>query len=299
MNVLSLFDGISCGYLALQKSKIKINKYYASEIDKKAIEVSKYNNSSIVHIGDVAQWREWNIDWRNIDLLIGGSPCQGFSFSGKQLAFEDPRSKLFFTYVDILNHIRTFNPNVKFLLENVKMKQEFLDIISDHLFVAPIFINSSLMSAQNRQRYYWFNWNMKPIEDKNIKLRDVLDEGSEKLNKGSIIGRRLNEYGKRDDYNKNIPIRQYIEVRATNQDKSNCLTTVEKDNVLTPLPVGRHGDAFKDDLPFRYYSVKEYCKLQTIPTDYFPPTVSNTAAKRMIGNSWTVDVISHLFNCME
>ena len=135
MVVLSLFDGISCGQIALERAGIKVDKYYASEVDKYAITVTQANYPDTIQLGDVTKWREWDIDWGGIDLLIGGSPCQGFSFAGKQLAFDDPRSKLFFVYVDILNHIRSLNPDVKFLLENVKMKKEHLAVITEQLGV--------------------------------------------------------------------------------------------------------------------------------------------------------------------
>ena len=125
MKVLSLFDGISCGMVALERAGIPVDAYYASEIDKNAITISQKNYPNIIRLGDVTKWREWDIPWAEIDLLIGGSPCQGFSFAGKQLNFNDPRSKLFFEFVDILNHIKTHNPNVKFLLENVGMKKEY------------------------------------------------------------------------------------------------------------------------------------------------------------------------------
>lgn len=177
MKVLSLFDGMSCGRIALERAGFNVDTYYASELDKYAITVTQANWPNTIQLGDVTKWREWDIDWTGIDLLIGGSPCQGFSFAGKQLAFDDPRSKLFFVYVDILNHIRSVNPGVKFLLENVKMKKEFLDVISDTLGVQPIFINSALVSAQNRQRYYWANWEFGQPEDKKIFLADILEIG--------------------------------------------------------------------------------------------------------------------------
>ena len=177
MRVVSLFDGMACGYEALKRAGITPTLYYAAEIDKHAIQIAKKNHPWIIHMGDVTQWREWNIDWSKIDLLIGGSPCQGFSFAGKQLAFDDPRSKLFFVYVDILNHIKSVNPNVKFLLENVKMKKEYLAVISEQLGVQPTFVNSSLVSAQNRQRYYWANWEFEQPEDKNIKWGDIRQTG--------------------------------------------------------------------------------------------------------------------------
>lgn len=156
ITVLSLFDGISCGRIALERAGIKVKEYYASEIDQFAMQVSKKNYPTIIQLGDVTTWRKWDIDWANIDLLIGGSPCQGFSFAGKQLNFNDDRSKLFFEYVDILNHIKSMNPNIKFLLENVRMKKEYQDVISSYLGTTPIKINSALVSAANR--LYWAKW---------------------------------------------------------------------------------------------------------------------------------------------
>jgi len=151
MNVLSLFDGISCGLIALEKAGIKVDNYFASEIDENAITVSKDNYPNIIRMGDINNWKKWDLP--KIDLIIGGSPCQGFSICGKQLALEDPRSKLFLTYVEILRTIKCFNPKVKFLLENVGMKKEYMDVISDMLNVEPVTINSKLVSAQLRKRH--------------------------------------------------------------------------------------------------------------------------------------------------
>lgn len=175
MNILSLFDGISCCRVALERANIQVDKYYASEIDKYAIQVAQHNYPDTIQLGDINNWRNWKIDWASIDLVAGGSPCQGFSNAGKGLNFDDPRSALFFVFVDILNHIRNVNPNVKFLLENVKMKKEWLDIISKWLNVEPVEINSSLVSAQNRQRFYWTNIAKIPQPaDKHIYLKDIL-----------------------------------------------------------------------------------------------------------------------------
>ena len=178
MNILSLFDGISCGMVALERAGIKVDKYYSSEVDKYAIAISEKNyKKSIVRLGDVTKWKDWDIDWSSIDLLIGGSPCQGFSFVGKQLNFEDERSKLFFEYVEILEHIKEQNPKVFFLLENVRMKKEYRDVITRFLKVEPILINSSLVSAQDRKRLYWTN--IKGVEqplDRGILLKDIVHE---------------------------------------------------------------------------------------------------------------------------
>ena len=298
MNVLSLFDGMSCGQIALNRAGIKYDNYFASEIDKPAIKVTMANYPNTIQLGSVLDVKA--TDLPKIDLLIGGSPCQGFSFAGKQLNFNDPRSSLFFEYVRLL---RECTPKY-FLLENVKMKKEYEDVITDFLGVSPVKINSSLVSAQNRERLYWANFEITQPTDKRINLIDILETDDlinpsairgRRLNKATILGRRLNERGVRDDYNKDVPITQCLEVRATNTNKSNCLTTVEKDNVLTTMPIGRHKDAFKNKLPFRYYTLKEYCRLQTVPENYFTDIVSESQAKKMLGNGWTVDVIAHIF----
>lgn len=192
MIVLSLFDGMSCGQIALKQCGIPVEKYYASEIGKVAIKQTQLNFPDTIQLGDVKQWESWDIHWSSIDIILAGSPCQGFSFAGKQLAFDDPRSKLFFVFVEILNHCRKFNPKVKFLLENVNMKKGHLRIISEYVGIFPTKINSALVSAQNRERWYWTNIRTKQIGlfdelytdipqpiDEGILLRDILQPESE------------------------------------------------------------------------------------------------------------------------
>jgi DNA-cytosine methyltransferase len=174
MNVLSLFDGMSCGQIALDQLGIQVDNYFASEIDKYAIQVAKNNYPNMKHLGDVTTVNGSELP--KIDLLIGGSPCQGFSFAGKQLNFDDPRSKLFFEFVRLLKEC---NPKY-FLLENVKMKKEYQDIITEHLGVEPIEINSNLVSAQNRKRLYWTNIPGVTLpNDKNIFLKDIVHENAD------------------------------------------------------------------------------------------------------------------------
>lgn len=182
MIVLSLFDGMSCGQIALERAGIKVDKYYASEIDKYAIQITQKNYPDTIQLGDIENWKKWDLD--PPDLIIGGSPCQGFSFAGKQLNFEDDRSKLFFTFTEILNH---YKPKY-FFLENVKMKIEYERIITQYMNCYPIEINSALVSAQNRRRLYWTNIGqsgadlfgtiisgIKQPEDKGIFLKDILE----------------------------------------------------------------------------------------------------------------------------
>lgn len=194
MNVLSLFDGMSCGQQALDRLGIKVDNYYASEIDKYAIKITQKNYPATIQLGDVRDVK--GSDLPDIDLILCGSPCQGFSFAGNQLAFDDPRSALFFEFIRILKECK---PKY-FLLENVRMKQEYIDIITDQVSecypkegsfvqalpfgalnfvkkIEPVLINSSLVSAQNRQRLYWTNIpNVTQPEDRGIALRDVLED---------------------------------------------------------------------------------------------------------------------------
>jgi site-specific DNA-cytosine methylase len=295
MNILSLFDGMSCGRIAAERAGLTVTKYYASEVDKYAIKVSQANWPDIIQLGDVNKWREWDIDWPSIDLLIGGSPCQGFSFIGKQLAFEDPRSKLFFVYVDILRHIRKVNPAIKFMLENVNMAGTSLYIITEQLYVGsgtiemPCRINSNSASAQNRDRWYWSNWVFCPPKDKGVLLP-------------AVIGLNADQY---QIYQKDKPNKP----RKSNL-KSSCLTgtanaagnhsqmdVIVMNGAEIPLtPTGRI-DIHSNPM-VRRYSVNECEMLQTIPVGY-TESVSSSQAYKMLINGWTVDVIAHIFRSME
>ena len=283
MRVLSLFDGISAGRVALERAGISVENYYAAEIDKYAIKVTQANYPDTIQLGDVTKWREWDIDWSSIDLLIGGSPCQGFSFAGKQLAFDDPRSALFFVYVDILNHIRSVNPNVKFLLENVKMKKEYLDVISEQLGVEPVFINSSLVSAQNRQRYYWANWEFGQPENKGITLGDII-EGDYWCNN------REKSYCLDANYGKGTNFRRYYFCggRQLVLEGGYTPSGMTKDTANEVM----HSEGNR----WRKLTVTECEALQTFPKSYVDSREIPTLEKyRCLGNSWTVDVVAHIF----
>ena len=195
MNVLSLFDGMSCGQIALNKAGVKYDTYFASEIDKYAIKVAQKNYPNTEQLGDVREiqgtYFTHHLVSKPIDLLMGGSPCQGFSFAGKQLNFNDPRSKLFFEFIRIRDEVK---PKYV-LLENVRMSKSSQDIISAWLGFQPQAINSSTVSAQNRHRLYWFGKRVlrepkpsgdtygydaipiPPMEDKGIVLQDILENG--------------------------------------------------------------------------------------------------------------------------
>lgn len=327
MNVLSLFDGKSSGYTALELAGKEITNYYSSEVDKYAIQVSNSIHPIQTRLGDVTKWREWDIDWDSIDLVIAGSPCQGLSIAGKQLALDDPRSKLFYEFNDILNYVKSLNKNAKFMLENVEIKgkaKESEKIITDLMEVDPILINSALVSAQNRVRNYWSNIPTDVPLDRKVMLGDILEGHLPSCGLGArIVGRKLNELGKRDDYNKSIPISQYLEVRM--DGKVNCMTTVYKDSIVpyfktdirlkikfnqgkaSCLTGGAHSAGNHSDMDIlviepdvcRRYSTRECFRLQTVPEHYIDKIlncgVSNSQLYKIAGNGWTDEVIAHIF----
>ena len=230
MNVLSLFSGTDSAYQSLLDAGIKIDNYYACEIDKYAKSVSRYNFPKIIHLGDVTKLDCSNLP--KIDILLAGSPCQGFSFAGKQLAFDDPRSALFWEFVRIKNELQ---PKY-FLLENVVMKKEFQQVITEAVGVQPVMINSALVSAQNRKRLYWANFNITQPQDRNILLKDIIEDNIENVTGGAMRGRYLDDNGKRLDATVDSQTgltTQRIETRT--DDKSNCLTSVQKDSLVIKL----------------------------------------------------------------
>lgn len=296
INVLSVFDGMSCGQIALERAGKKANKYFASEIDKYAIQVAKKNYPETIHIGDVTQVNAVNLP--KIHLLIGGSPCQGFSFAGKQLNFEDPRSKLFFEFVRLLKEIRLVNPDVKFLLENVVMKKEYQDVITECLGVEPILINSYSVSAQNRKRLYWTNIDGVEVpEDRGILLKDILEDlpdcpvGIKVRDKANClrVGGRNSPFGSKQTWDSPYQIITKKGTLKKSQDKAACLTGGANSG-------GNHSDMDIIHTPFatRRYSTTECERLQTVPDNY-TDCVSNTQRYKMLGNGWTVDVIAHIF----
>lgn len=174
MNVLSLFDGISTGRLALDMAGIRVDRYFSSEVEPAPMAVSAKHWPDVEQVGDCRQVKA--ADLPRIDLVIGGSPCQGFSRAGRHLNFDDPRSALFFEYARVLAEVRAINPAARFLLENVAMKKEWEAVITETLGVSPIHINSAKVSAQNRQRVYWTDIpGVKQPPERNIKLADVID----------------------------------------------------------------------------------------------------------------------------
>lgn len=320
MNVLSLFDGMSCGQIALERAGITVNKYYSAEIDGPAVKVAKANYPGILNLGNVINWRKWGIDWSKIGLLIAGSPCQGFSFAGKQLAFDDPRSKLFFVFVDILNHIKKLNPDVKFLLENVKMTKENRDIITKYVGVDYVLINSSRVSAQNRERYYWGNWKFDQPKDKGIVLADIIEKDVD-LNRYIISDTMIAGF-----LNSKSIFKERFKPHNINRPKSYCLTAryfkcgKTDPYLIIQRPRGynkggikglkgkcptlsanswqQNNVLFTPQQTIRKLTPIECERLQTVPDNY-TNHVSNTQRYKMLGNGWTVDVIVHILKFLN
>ncbi|OCF98753.1 DNA cytosine methyltransferase [Gilliamella sp. wkB308] len=301
MNVLSLFDGMSCGRVALERADIPVSKYYASEIDKYATQVSQNNYPDIIRLGDINNWENWDIPWSDIDLILAGSPCQGFSFAGKQLAFDDKRSALFFRFAEILAHVQSLNPDVSFLLENVRMKKEYENVITSIVGVEPVMINSALVSAQNRQRLYWCNWNVEQPADKKILLNSILQNLPDcpigirvrDKSKSLRVGGVNSPVGSRQEWDSPYQIISKKGDLKLNQDKSGCLTAGGHSG-------GNHSDMDVVHAPLstRRYSTIECERLQTLPDNY-TAGVSNTQRYKMLGNGWTVDVIAHILKHMN
>ena len=190
MNVVSLFNGMNTGRQALENVGIKVDKYYSSEIKSFAIQLTQHHFPDTIQVGDVTKWKEWNIDWKSIDLILSGSPCQDLSLAGKRAGINGNNSSLFFVFVDILNHIKSLNPKVLFLQENVGGASKLdVGIMSRALGVYPCRINSKLVTAQLRDRYYWSNIKTKETmfdlvtdipqpKDKGIMFKDILTSGT-------------------------------------------------------------------------------------------------------------------------
>ena len=282
INVLSLFDGISCGHIALDKAGIPINKYYASEIDKYAIKVTNKNYPETINLGDVTTV-SGELFTEKIDLLIGGSPCQGFSQAGKMKNFDDPRSKLFWEYVRILQEVK---PKY-FLLENVVMKQEWQDIISEALGVKPIMIDSSLTSAATRKRLYWTNIpGVGQPEDLGITFGDIRERD---VQEGSIyytdkgldwIRRHEKRTGKTLRIIGDSDKMQMLEASMYKKYSSQRFFGIDD----------THG--------LRYITVTECERCMNVP-DGYTDCCSNTQRYKQLGNGWEVNTITHIFRILK
>jgi len=281
MNVLSLFDGMSGGQIALNQLNIKVDKYFSSEIDKFTIKVTQENYPNTIQIGDIK-----DVDTNKlpkIDLLIGGSPCQGFSFAGKQLNFEDPRSKLFFEYARILKEIK---PKY-FLLENVKMKKEYQDIITEYLGVEPISINSEFFSAQRRERLFWTNIKINELPNENkTTISDILEP---KFSNNLLIDKcRIKNYWITKNY-----FQYDISGKKHKSQDQRAYFEYSKHGTLQAHGASSKVKVYYNNGFIRKLTPIECERLQTVPDNY-TNFVSNSQRYKMLGNGWTIEVIKHI-----
>ena len=286
MNVVSLFNGMNTGRQALENVGIKVNKYYSSEIKPYAIELTQHHFPDTIQVGDVTKWKEWNIDWKSIDLILSGSPCQDLSAAGKRAGINGSRSSLFFVFIEILNHIKTLNQNVLFLQENVGSASKLdVGIMSRALGVYPVRINSKLVTAQLRDRYYWSNIKTKQTmfdivtdipqpKDKGIMFKDIVTSGRVNRKKSKcLLAGLFNSFCYKDEKSKEA--QHYL----INKEKFGVLLIYEKDYIRTVNKI-------------------EMCRLQGFTDDYCD-ILTTAKAGSLLGDGWTLPIIEHIFNFIE
>lgn len=273
INVLSLFDGMSCGQIALDKAGVKVNKYFASEIKPHGIKVTQENYPDTIQLGDVTKIKYSGN--HKIDLVIGGSPCQDFSQANRvRDGLNGAKSGLFYEYVRLLNEVKAYNPDVMFLLENVKMKKEYQDIISDILGVEPIAINSKLVSAQMRNRLYWTNIpNVTVPEAVDVELKDILTDGYTTKKKAYCL------------------LESESRPQSTNWKR---FRRWRKKGFVNIVFETEDLNIFKN----RILNQTELERLQNIPEGYTKSLTRNESAS-LIGDGWTVNVITHIFKNIQ
>ena len=298
MNVLSLFNGMSIGKMAFKDAGVTVNKYYISEIDKYANQATECLFPDSIQLGSVCDWESWDIDWSSIDMVTGGFPCQAWSMAGKQLGDKDDRGMLFWVMLDIMKMVRKHNANADFLIENVKMKKEFEEYITHHTekalgIVHKVLINSALVSAQNRNRYYWTSFPVTQPADEGVLLNDVMDVGVKGFDISETQLKRLDISGMKDGGGAIC-----FQKKGINSDKSQCLMARDYKGISGK----QHFTVFMENGTVRKPSPREYMRLQTIPEHYINKLlntgISNTQLYKMTGNAWTMKVISHILKCM-
>lgn len=307
INVLSLFDGISVGKVALEREGIKVGNYYASEIDENAMKISKKNHPDIIQLGDVTQLTEEELfKLPKIDLLIGGSPCQDISLAkrSKSAGLEGEKSKLFFEYLRILEWLKIHNnKDIKFLLENVKGKKDDIDAISEFMNVQPVLINSELVSAQVRKRNYWTNISHNIIQpvNRNIKLEDVLESGFTEKDKSFCLTATYGNACVQNYFLKSE--RQHIFTKEVERIKIVGGYKYIVNDEIVEIITGKDAKFNRANLDklkehTRKLTPIECERLQTLP-DGYTEGISTYERYRCLGNGWTAEVISHIFSYLE
>jgi len=333
MNVVSLFNGMNTGRQALENVGIKVNKYYSSEIKPYAIELTQYHFPDTIQVGDVTKWKEWDIDWKSIDLVLSGSPCQDLSAAGKRAGINGSKSSLFFVFVDILNHIKSLNSNVLFLQENVGSASKLdVGIMSRALGVYPVRINSKLVTAQLRDRYYWSNIRTKETmfdivtdipqpKDLGIMFKDILTDGYTDRDKALALLESESRICTSQESIKKRAKKEFINIVYKENNELRVKTNTTKGfDILTendcldlsfPTSTTRRGRVTKGKSPClmesnnNLYSYKdgivrtvnqvEMERLQGFP-DGYTSILSKTKAGSLLGDGWTLPIIEHIFS---
>jgi DNA (cytosine-5)-methyltransferase 3A len=337
MNVVSLFNGMNTGRQALENVGIKVNKYYSSEIKPYAIELTQHHFPDTIQVGDVTKWKEWDIDWKSIDLVLSGSPCQDLSAAGKRAGINGKKSSLFFVFVDILNHVKSLNPNVLFLQENVGSASKLdVGIMSRELGVYPVRFNSSKLTAQLRDRYYWTNIRTKKTmfdivvdipepKDKKIFLKDILENGYVEAEKSRCIleseSRPLKQQHKMAHryFNSGFTTivsknkETYLRVKEATKIGFVDIANNEAVDLSYPTSTTRRGRGMKEksncllrnneyfvfqDGDIRYFTQTELERLQGFEDGYTSILTRNQAAC-LLGDGWTLPVIEHIFSFIK
>jgi DNA (cytosine-5)-methyltransferase 3A len=321
MNVLSLFNGMNTGRQALENVGVKVNKYYSSEIKPYAIELTQHHFPDTIQVGDVTKWKEWDIDWKTIDLVLSGSPCQDLSAAGKRAGINGSRSSLFFVFVDILEHIKKLNPKVLFLQENVGSANKLdVGIMSRALGVYPCRINSSLVTAQLRDRYYWSNiktsktmfditTDIPQPKDRGIMFKDIITNGYVKRVKSkTLLEQTEKSFGHKDKYS--IKAQEYIKGREkfgvslvyVDTDKHTCLNTGSGKTANAKQEYLLHRNSttgmitlIQEEQKVRTVNKIEMCRLQGFPDNYCD-ILTTAKAGSLLGDGWTLPVIEHIFS---
>ena len=324
MNVVSLFNGMNTGRQALENVGIKVNKYYSSEIKPYAIELTQHHFPDTIQVGDVTKWKEWNIDWKSIDLILSGSPCQDLSASGKRAGINGSKSSLFFVFVEILEHIKTLNPNVLFLQENVGSASKLdVGIMSRALGVYPVRINSKLVTAQLRDRYYWSNIKTKETmfdivtdipqpKDKGIMFKDIVTGGRvERVKANAMLQGDYKQFVK-------CPIKENVLIKkriAKGKQTPNLVYVDTDKHVALKMQGSRNNQGSQEALIHRNETTGmitliqendlvrtvnqiEMERLQGFP-DGYTSILSKSKAGSLLGDGWTLPIIEHIFNFIE
>ena len=322
MNVVSLFNGMNTGRQALENVGIKVNKYYSSEIKPYAIELTQHHFPDTIQVGDVTKWKEWDIDWKSIDLILSGSPCQDLSAAGKRAGIKGSKSSLFFVFVEILEHIKTLNPNVLFLQENVGSASKLdVGIMSRALGVYPVRINSSLVTAQLRDRYYWSNIRTKETmfdivtdipqpEDRKIMFKDIVTGGRvERVKALALLEQTEKAFGHKDRFSEKA--QEYIKGRVkfgvnliyVDRDKALALLESESRVCTSQESIKKRAkrqfiNVIQQNELVRTVNQTEMERLQGF-TDGYTSILSQSKAGSLLGDGWTLPIIEHIFNFIE